>query len=75
MKHTALKEDVFGVQYSRGSFFALWSAQCTDARVNIVYKGLIQNMTALASVAAASVEEMEKDIQISIGLPVRQEIL
>ncbi|MCR4674987.1 MAG: endonuclease III [Lachnospiraceae bacterium] len=42
------------------------SAQCTDARVNIVTKDLFQKYPSLEAFAAASVEEMEEDIH-SIG--------
>ena len=42
------------------------SAQCTDARVNIVTKELFQKYATLEAFAAADVKEMEKDIH-SIG--------
>ncbi|MCR5546059.1 MAG: endonuclease III [Lachnospiraceae bacterium] len=42
------------------------SAQCTDARVNIVTKDLFQKYSTLNAFALASVEEMEEDIR-SIG--------
>lgn len=42
------------------------SAQCTDARVNIVTKDLFRKYNTLEKFAAADVKEMEKDIH-SIG--------
>ncbi|WP_296629176.1 endonuclease III, partial [uncultured Negativibacillus sp.] len=39
------------------------SAQCTDARVNIVTKDLFQKYTSLADFAAATQEEMEEAIK------------
>ncbi len=42
------------------------SAQCTDARVNIVTKDLFQKYSTLERFAAADIEEMEQDIR-SIG--------
>ena len=42
------------------------SAQCTDARVNIVTAGLFQKYPSLEAFAAADVKEMEQDIH-SIG--------
>ncbi len=42
------------------------SAQCTDARVNIVTKDLFQKYNSLEKFAHADVKEMEKDIH-SIG--------
>ncbi len=42
------------------------SAQCTDARVNIVTKDLFRKYDTLEKFAAADVEEMEQDIH-SIG--------
>ena len=47
-------------------FATILSAQCTDARVNIVTKDLYKKYDSLEKFAAASVEEMEKDIH-SIG--------
>ena len=38
------------------------SAQCTDARVNIVTKGLFQKYPDLKSFAQANIKEMEQDI-------------
>ncbi|MCI9531998.1 MAG: endonuclease III [Lachnospiraceae bacterium] len=42
------------------------SAQCTDARVNIVTKDLFQKYSTLEAFAGAGIEEMEQDIR-SIG--------
>ncbi len=42
------------------------SAQCTDARVNIVTKDLFQKYSTIERFAAADIEEMEQDIR-SIG--------
>ncbi len=42
------------------------SAQCTDARVNIVTKDLFQKYDTLEKFAGAKIEEMEQDIR-SIG--------
>ncbi len=42
------------------------SAQCTDARVNIVTKDLFQKYSTLEAFAGADIEEMEQDIR-SIG--------
>lgn len=42
------------------------SAQCTDARVNIVTKDLFQKYDTLEKFAAADIQEMEQDIR-SIG--------
>lgn len=39
------------------------SAQCTDARVNIVTKDLFQNYPSLEAFASASLEELEQDIK------------
>lgn len=39
------------------------SAQCTDARVNIVTKDLFKKYTSVDSFADASVEKLEKDIK------------
>ena len=47
-------------------FATILSAQCTDARVNIVTRDLYKKYDSLEKFAAASVEEMEKDIH-SIG--------
>ena len=47
-------------------FATILSAQCTDARVNIVTRDLYKKYNSLEKFAAASVEEMEKDIH-SIG--------
>ena len=47
-------------------FATILSAQCTDARVNIVTRDLYKKYNSLEKFAVASVEEMEKDIH-SIG--------
>ena len=39
------------------------SAQCTDARVNIVTKDLFQKYTSVEAFANASLEELEQDIK------------
>ena len=39
------------------------AAQCTDARVNVVVKGLYEKYPDIASLAAASPEEIEKIIR------------
>lgn len=39
------------------------SAQCTDARVNIVTKDLFQKYTSIAAFAAADLTELEEDIR------------
>ena len=39
------------------------AAQCTDARVNVVVKGLYEEYPDIASIAAASPEEIEKIIK------------
>ncbi|MCI8483122.1 MAG: endonuclease III [Lachnospiraceae bacterium] len=44
----------------------IMSAQCTDARVNIVTKDLFQKYDTLEKFAAAEIEELEQDIH-SIG--------
>ena len=44
----------------------IMSAQCTDARVNIVTKDLFRKYDTLEKFAAADVEELEQDIH-SIG--------
>ena len=44
------------------------AAQCTDARVNVVVKGLYEKYPDIASLAAASPEEIEKIIR-PCGLP------
>ena len=49
------------------------AAQCTDARVNVVVKGLYEKYPDIASLAAASPEEIEKIIR-PCGLGKRQGI-
>ena len=39
------------------------SAQCTDARVNIVTKDLFQKYTSPGDIAAADLKELEEDIR------------
>ena len=39
------------------------SAQCTDARVNIVTKDLFQKYTSPGAIAAADLKELEEDIR------------
>lgn len=38
------------------------SAQCTDARVNIVTKSCLKNITTLEAFARADIRELERDI-------------
>ena len=44
-------------------FATILSAQCTDARVNIVTKDLFQKYTTLADFANADLKELEQDIK------------
>ena len=44
-------------------FATILSAQCTDARVNIVTKDLFQKYTSLEDFANADLKELEQDIK------------